>query len=219
MDVAIYQEDGVESGDTADLDPTVFDIEPNDHVIWLDVKRIQAHQRQGTSKTKERSEVRGSGRKLYRQKGTGNARVGDAQSPIRRGGGRAHGARPRDYAHDLNQKEKQLARRSALSYKAASENIRVLEDFSFDRPDTRGLTDLLEFLDVGGHDILLATTEVEREIYLSAQNLSHVNVQEVNSINTVDILDADVVLLQEGALEWLTNVLTTAPTVDLAPQA
>ncbi|CBH24158.1 50S ribosomal protein L4 [Salinibacter ruber] len=209
MDVEIYQEDGVESGETAALDPTVFDIEPNDHIIWLDVKRIQAHQRQGTSKTKERGEVRGSGRKLYRQKGTGNARVGDAQSPIRRGGGRAHGARPRDYAHDLNQKEKRLARRSALSYKAANENIQVIENFSLDRPDTRGLTDLFELLGVEGQDILLATAEVEREVYLSSQNLPDVNVQEVQSINTVDILDADVVLLQEGALDWLTDVLST----------
>jgi large subunit ribosomal protein L4 len=213
MDVEIYQEDGVESGDTADLDPTVFDIEPNDHIIWLDVKRIQAHQRQGTSKTKERGEVRGSGRKLYRQKGTGNARVGDAQSPIRRGGGRAHGARPRDYAHDLNKKEKRLARRSALSYKAENDNIRVIEDFSLDRPDTRGLTDLFELLEVEGQDILLATADVEREVYLSSQNLPDVNVQEVRSINTVDILDADVVLLQEGALDWLTDVLSTEEAV------
>ncbi|WP_208426841.1 MULTISPECIES: 50S ribosomal protein L4 [Salinibacter] len=209
MDVDIYQDDGVESGETAELDPTVFDIEPNDHIIWLDVKRIQAHQRQGTSKTKERGEVRGSGRKLYRQKGTGNARVGDAQSPIRRGGGRAHGARPRDYAHDLNQKEKRLARRSALSYKAANDNIQVIENFSLDRPDTRGLTDLFDLLGVEGQDILLATAEVEREVYLSSQNLPDVNVQEVQSINTVDILDADVVLLQEGALDWLTDVLST----------
>lgn len=216
MDVEIYQEDGVGSGETVELDPSVFDIEPNDHVIWLDVKRIQAHQRQGTNKTKERGEVRGSGRKLYRQKGTGNARVGDAQSPIRRGGGRAHGARPRDYTHDLNKKEKRLARRSALSYKADNDNVHIVEDFSMDRPDTRGLTDLFELLDVDGQDILLATTEVEREIYLSAQNLEHVNVQEVNSINTVDILDADVVVFQEGALDWLTNILTTAPVVDLA---
>ena len=216
MDVEIYQEDGVGSGETVELDPSVFDIEPNDHIIWLDVKRIQAHQRQGTNKTKERGEVRGSGRKLYRQKGTGNARVGDAQSPIRRGGGRAHGARPRDYTHDLNKKEKRLARRSALSYKADNDNIHVVEDFSMDRPNTRGLTDFFELLGVDGQDILLATTDVEREIYLSAQNLEHVNVQEVNSINTVDILDADVVVLQEGALDWLTNVLTTAPVVDLA---
>jgi large subunit ribosomal protein L4 len=216
MDVAIYQEDGVESGETATLDPTVFDIEPNDHVLWLDVKRIQAHQRQGTSKTKERSEVRGSGRKLYRQKGTGNARVGDAQSPIRRGGGRAHGARPRDYTHDLNQKEKKLARRSALSYKAAADRIWVLEDFSFDRPSTRGLVDILAFFDLADDDVLLATAEVERALYRSAGNLSNVNVQEVNSINTVDILDADALLLQKGAVDWLNNVLTTAPTVELA---
>lgn len=210
MDVEIYQDDGVRAERTAELEPTVFDIEPNDHVIWLDVKRIQAHERQGTNKTKERSEVRGSGRKLYRQKGTGNARVGDAQSPIRRGGGRAHGARPRDYTHNLNQKEKQLARRSALSYKAQSDAIRVVEDFSLDRPSTRELTDLFDLLEIDDEqDILIATTDVEREIYLSAQNLSNVNVQEVNSINTVDILDADVVLLQEGALEWLTDVLST----------
>jgi large subunit ribosomal protein L4 len=135
--------------------------------------------------------------------------VGDAQSPIRRGGGRAHGARPRDYTHDLNKKEKRLARRSALSYKAKNDGIRVIEDFSLDRPDTRGLADLFDLLDVDGQDILLATAEVEREIYLSAQNLPDVNVQEVQSINTVDILDADVVLLQEGALEWLTDVLST----------
>ncbi|PSQ99263.1 MAG: 50S ribosomal protein L4, partial [Bacteroidetes bacterium SW_11_64_17] len=124
--------------------------------------------------------------------------------------------RPRDYTHDLNKKEKRLARRLALSYKADNDNIHIVEDFSMDRPDTRGLTDLFELLGVDGQDILLATTDVEREIYLSAQNLEHVNVQEVNSINTVDILDADVVVLQEGALDWLTNVLTTAPVVDLA---
>lgn len=209
MDVEIYQDDGVGSGRTVELDSTVFDVEPNDHVIWLDVKRIQAHERQGTSKTKERSEVRGSGRKLYRQKGTGNARVGDAQSPIRRGGGRAHGARPRDYAHNLNQKEKRLARRSALSYKVENDNLRVVEDFSLDRPSTREVTDLLGLLEIENEDVLLVTSEVEREIYLGAKNLSNVNVQEVNSINTVDILDADVVVLQEGALEWLTDVLST----------
>lgn len=216
MDVEIYQDDGVGSGRTVTLDSTVFDIEPNDHIIWLDVKRIQAHERQGTNKTKERSEVRGSTRKLYRQKGTGNARVGDAQSPIRRGGGRAHGARPRNYKHDLNQKEKQLARRSALSYKVQDDAIRVVEDFSLDGPSTRELVDLLDLLDIKGEKVLLATTDVEREVYLSAQNLPDVNVREVNSINTVDILDADVLLFQEGALEWITNVLSTEPKAEAA---
>jgi len=210
MDVEIFQDDGVGSGRTATLEPSVFEIEPNDHIIWLDVKRIQAHERQGTSKTKERAEVRGSTRKLYRQKGTGNARVGDAQSPIRRGGGRAHGARPRNYTHNLNRKEKRLARRSALAYKAQSDALRVVEDFSMDRPSTRELKDLLDLLDAGEEKVLLATTEVEKEIYHSAQNLSNVNVQEVQSINTVDILDANIVVFQEGALDWLTNVL--APT-------
>ncbi len=211
MDVDIYQDDGVSSGRTATLVPTVFDVEPNNHVIWLDVKRIQAHERQGTNKTKERSEVRGSGRKLYRQKGTGNARVGDAQSPIRRGGGRAHGARPRDYDHDLNRKEKRLARRSALSYKAQDDAVRVVEDYSMDRPSTRELTDLLDLLEIGDGKVLFATSEVEKEIYHSAQNLSKVNVREVQSVNTVDILDADVVVFQESALDWITKVLAPDP--------
>ncbi|HKL87648.1 MAG TPA: 50S ribosomal protein L4, partial [Salinibacter sp.] len=206
----IFQDDGVGSGRTATLEPSVFEIEPNDHIIWLDVKRIQAHERQGTSKTKQRAEVRGSTRKLYRQKGTGNARVGDAQSPIRRGGGRAHGARPRNYSHDLNRKEKRLARRSALAYKAQSDALRVVEDFSMERPSTRELKDLLDLLDAGEEKVLLATTDVEKEIYHSAQNLSDVNVREVQSINTVDILDANIVVFQEGALDWLTDVL--APT-------
>ena len=210
MDVEVYQDDGVGAGRTATLDPTVFEIEPNNHIIWLDVKRIQAHERQGTNKTKERSEVRGSTRKLYRQKGTGNARVGDAQSPIRRGGGRAHGARPRSYDHDLNKKEKRLARRSALAYKAQADAVRVVEDFSMDRPSTRELKDLLELLDLEGQKVLVATSEVEIEIYRSAQNLSNVNVREVQSVNTVDILDADAVVFQEGALEWITDVLSTA---------
>jgi len=210
MDVEIFQDDGVGSGRTATLEPSVFEIEPNDHIIWLDVKRIQAHERQGTSKTKQRAEVRGSTRKLYRQKGTGNARVGDAQSPIRRGGGRAHGARPRNYSHDLNRKEKRLARRSALAYKVQSDALRVVEDFSMERPSTRELKDLLDLLDAGEEKVLLATTDVEKEIYHSAQNLSDVNVREVQSINTVDILDANIVVFQEGALDWLTDVL--APT-------
>lgn len=213
MEVEILQDDGVKAGRMASLDPTVFEIDPNDHVIWLDVKRIQAHERQGTNKTKERSEVRGSGRKLYRQKGTGNARVGDAQSPIRRGGGRAHGARPRDYTHNLNKKEKRLARRSALSYKAQDGNVRVIEDFSMEHPSTRELLDLFGLLDLEGTKVLLATDGVEKEIYHSAQNLSAVNVREVQSINTVDILDADVVLFQEGALQWMTDVLATEDAV------
>lgn len=207
MDVEILQEDGIGSGRDVALDPSVFGMEPNDHVIWLDVRRIQAAQRQGTSKTKERSEVRGSGRKLYRQKGTGRARVGDAKSPIRRGGGRAHGARPRDYSLNLNKKTKRLARRSALSYKARDEAVRVIEDFSMDAPGTRRLRELLDVLDLAGRKVLLVTTELEREIYLSSRNIPALQVREAKSLNTIDVLKAEVVLFQEGALDVITDLL------------
>jgi len=209
MDVEILQEDGIGSGRDATLDSSVFGIEPNDHVIWLDVRRIQAAQRQGTSKTKQRSEVRGSGRKLYRQKGTGNARVGDAQSPIRRGGGRAHGARPRQYKLNLNKKTKRLARRSALSYKAQEDAVRVIEDFSMDAPSTRQLRELLSLIDLADQKVLLVTADTEREIYLSSRNVSNLTVQEARSLNSVDILDAEVILFQEHALEHVTDILAT----------
>jgi large subunit ribosomal protein L4 len=217
MDVEIYQEDGIGSGRSVTLDSSVFEIEPNDHVIWLDVKRIQAHQRQGTAKTKERSEVRGSTRKLYRQKGTGNARVGDAKSPIRRGGGRAHGARLRNYTQNLNKKTKRLARRSALSYKAQSDSLRVVENFSIDPPSTKKLTEFFDLLEIEDEKILLITDGVEEGILRSASNLPKVNVQEAGSINTVDILDAETVVLQEGALEHLTQILSTGEEADAEP--
>lgn len=210
MDLEIYQDDGVGSGRSVALDPTVFDIEPNDHVIWLDVKRIQAHQRQGTAKTKERAEVRGSTRKLYRQKGTGNARVGDAKSPIRRGGGRAHGARLRNYTQNLNKKTKRLARRSALSYKAQNDRLRVIEDFEIEPPSTKALTGLFDLLEIDVAKILVVTDGVRNGILRSARNLPKVNVREAGSLNTVDILDAEMVLLQKGALDHVTEILSTA---------
>lgn len=207
MDVEILQEDGIGTGRTVSLDPSVFGIEPNDHVIWLDVRRIQAGRRQGTHKTKERSEVRGSTRKLHRQKGTGRARVGDAKSPIRRGGGRAFGPSPRDYTLDLNKKTRRLARRSALSYKAQNEAVRVVEDFSMDAPSTREMADLINLLDLEGQKVLLVTTETEPMIYRSARNHPKLSVQEAQSLNTVDILDAEVIVFQEGALEHVTDIL------------
>ena len=210
MDVEILQEDGIGSGRTVTLEPTVFDIEPNDHVIWLDVRRIQAHNRQGTHKTKERSEVRGSTRKLYRQKGTGRARVGDAKSPIRRGGGRAFGPSPRDYQLNLNKKTKRLARRSALSYKAQEDAVRVVEDFSMDAPSTRQLRELINLLEVGDKKVLIVTADTEREIYLSGRNVPNVTVQEAKSLCTLDILNADVLVFQEGALDYITDLLGAA---------
>ncbi len=210
MDLDIYQQDGSETGRTASLDPSVFDIEPNDHVLWLDVRRIQAHDRQWTHKTKERSEVRGSTRKLYRQKGTGYARAGDAKSPIRKAGGRTHGPKPRAYRPNLNKKTRRLARRSALSYKARAGALHLVEDFSMERPHTRSLVDLVDALEVGGQKVLVLTSQNEPEIYASSRNLPKVKVKEGRSASTLDLLDADVVVLQEGALDALTQVLSTA---------
>jgi large subunit ribosomal protein L4 len=210
MDVEILQEDGIGSGRTTTLEPTVFDIEPNDHVIWLDVRRIQAHNRQGTHKTKERSEIRGSTRKLYRQKGTGRARVGDAKSPIRRGGGRAFGPSPRDYRLNLNKKTKRLARRSALTYKVHDDALHVVEDFSMDAPSTRQLRELLSLLDLSDQKVLVVTTNTEPEIYLSSRNMDSVTVQEAKSLSTLDVLGADAVVLQEGALDYITDLLGVA---------
>jgi large subunit ribosomal protein L4 len=210
MEVEIYQEDGAESGRSATLDASIFEIEPNDHVIWLDVKRIQAHKRQGTAKTKQRSEIRGSTRKLYRQKGTGNARVGDAKSPIRRGGGRAHGPQPRNYRQNLNKKTKRLARRSAFAYKADADAVRIVEDFTMEVPSTSAIKDMLTALDLDGKKVLIVTGENSPTVYRSARNLSKVSVQEAGSLNTIDVLDAEVVILQESALEKLTDLLSTA---------
>jgi len=210
MEVDIYKQDGAAAGRSVELDASIFEIEPNDHVIWLDVKRIQAHKRQGTAKTKQRSEIRGSTRKLYRQKGTGNARVGDAKSPIRRGGGRAHGPQPRNYRQNLNKKTKRLARRSALAYKAEAEALRIVEDFSLETPSTRAVNDLLTALEISDQKVLIVTGENSPTVYRSARNLPKVSVQEAGSLNTIDVLDADVVVLQESALDELTRVLSVA---------
>ena len=210
MEVEIYQEDGAATGRSVALDASIFEIEPNDHVIWLDVKRIQAHNRQGTAKTKQRSEIRGSTRKLYRQKGTGNARVGDAKSPIRRGGGRAHGPQPRNYRQNLNKKTKRLARRSALAYKAEADALRIVEDFTMEAPSTSGINDMLTALELDDKKVLVVTGENSPTVYRSARNLPKVSVQEAGSLNTIDVLDAEVVILQESALGKLTDLLSTA---------
>jgi large subunit ribosomal protein L4 len=210
MELDVLQQDGTSTGRTVALDASVFGIEPNDHVVWLDVRRIQAHQRQGTHKAKERSEVRGSTRKLYRQKGTGNARVGDAKSPIRRGGGRAFGPRPRQYGLDLNRKEKRLARRSVLSDRAQNGGVRVVEDFSMDAPSTRQLRDLVGALDLSGRKVLLVTGQHAPTIYRSSTNLKKVHVQEARNLNTVELLDHEVIVFQESALEQLTDLLGLA---------
>ncbi|NBB74020.1 MAG: 50S ribosomal protein L4 [Bacteroidetes bacterium] len=213
MELDVYSQDGLSTGRTVMLDDAIFGIEPNEHVVWLDVRRIQAGARQGTHKTKERSDVRGSRRKLYRQKGTGLARAGDAKSPIRKTGGRAHGARPRSYDLDLNKKTRQLARRSAFSAKAQDEALRVVEDFSLDVPNTRQLAEMLQELELVDQKVLILTTAHEPAMYKSSRNMPKVTVKEARNASTLDVLKAQVILLQEGAFDVLRNTFGTAEPV------
>lgn len=210
MELKVYQADGSDAGRTVTLEASVFDIEPNDHVLWLDVRRIQANGRQGTHKAKERNEIRGSTRKLYRQKGTGNARAGDIKSPLRRGGGVTFGPRPRTYGIKVNRKTQQLARRSALTYKAREEALRIVEDFSYDAPSTKQLRDLVSNLDLAGRKVLILTGDHNPNVYASSRNVRGVTVREARNASTLDVLDAQVVVLQEGALERLNEVLGSA---------
>ncbi|MGK7296284.1 MAG: 50S ribosomal protein L4 [Candidatus Wenzhouxiangella sp. M2_3B_020] len=210
MDTPVYTLDGTEAGRSATLEETVFGIEPNDHAIWLDVRRIQAHARQGTHKTKERNEKAGSTRKLYRQKGTGMARAGDAKSPIRKTGGRAHGARPRKYRLNLNRKTKRLARASALTYKAQEEAVRVVEDFTFEAPSTAKLRDLVGAFDASEKKVLVLTSENSPNVFRSSRNMPKVKVHEARNASTFDLLDADLIVIQEGGLQQLNETLGTA---------
>lgn len=207
MKLTVYTRQGSDAGRTVELDESVFGIEPNDHAIWLDVRAAQAHARQGTHKTKERSEVRGSTRKLYRQKGTGNARVGDAKSPIRIGGGTIFGPRPHAYSIGVNRKTKQLARRSALTYKAQNDALRVVEDFTLDAPKTREIVGLLKGAELDGKRVLFLTGSTDDVLYRSARNVPGLTVRTATGASTLDLMSAQVVLLQEAALGALTDAL------------
>lgn len=207
MKLQVFNRSGKDTGRTVELDEAVFGIEPNDHVMWLDVKAVQAHKRQGTHKTKERGEVNYSRRKLYRQKGTGNARAGDRRSPVRVGGGTIFGPRPHDYQVGVNKKTRRLARRSALAYKLREEALRVIEDFSIDVPKTREVADMLRALELDGRKVLLLTAEHDEGVYRSARNIPRVSVRRAGEASTVDLMNAQVVLLQEGAVESLTAAL------------
>lgn len=207
MDVKVYRKDGKEAGRTVSLDASVFDVEPNDHAIWLDVRAIQAAARQGTHKAKERAEVAGSTRKLYRQKGTGGSRAGSAKSPIRKSGGTTFGPRPRQYRVNVNRKTKQVARRSALTYKARENAVHVVEDFGIDTPSTRAVVGLLQSMELAGAKVLVLTAESNDAIYKSGRNLRKVNVRDASSLSTLDVLEAGALVVQEGALEVLSNLL------------
>jgi len=203
MELAIYNITGEDTGKKATLSDEIFSIEPNDHAIYLDVKQYMANNRQGTHKAKERGDIVGSTRKIKRQKGTGTARAGSIKSPIFRGGGRIFGPRPRSYSFKLNRKLKQLARKSALSYKAKGDALKVLTDFSFEAPKTKEFVALRKNLKVNDKKTLLVLSENNDNIFLSSRNLQDAKVVTVNELSTYDIMNATVVLFAENALEPL----------------
>lgn len=207
MDINVLDIKGQETGRKVTLSESVFGIEPNDHVIYLDVKQYMADQRQGTHKSKERSEVSGSTRKLGRQKGGGGARRGDINSPVLVGGGRVFGPKPRDYRFKLNKKVKNLARRSALSYKAQEQAILVVEDFNFEAPKTKDFVNIAKNLKVDGKKLLLLLPEANKNVFLSARNLQKVHVMVAKDVNTYKILDADVLIVTENSLKAVEGIL------------
>ena len=207
MEVSVYNIKGEDTGRKITLNESIFGIEPNDHAIYLDVKQFLANKRQGTAKSKERSEISGSTRKLGRQKGGGGARHGDINSPVMVGGGRVFGPTPRDYSFKLNKKVKQLARKSALSYKALNGGLMVVEDFSFEAPKTKEFVALLNNLKVSDKKLLLVLPEANKNVYLSARNLQRAKVQTVSGVNTYRVLDAGVVMFTEKALSAIDELL------------
>ncbi|MEZ2336530.1 50S ribosomal protein L4 [Mucilaginibacter sp. RCC_168] len=208
MEVNVLNVSGKETGAKVQLPESVFGIEPNDHAIYLDVKQYLANQRQGTHKAKQRNEIAGSTRKLYKQKGTGGARAGSVKSPLFNGGGRVFGPQPRDYSFKLNKKLKSLARKSALSYKAKDNNILVLEDFSFDSIKTKNYLKMEADLNVTNDKTLLVIAAADNNnVYLSSRNLKKSKVISVEQLNTYDVLNAGKLLLTTGAVKTLEEAL------------
>lgn len=203
MELNIVNIAGEDTGKKITLNDSIFKVEPNDHAIYLDVKQYLANKRQGTHKSKERSDIAGSTRKIKRQKGTGTARAGSIKSPLFRGGGRVFGPKPRDYSFKLNKKLKQLARKSALSYKLVNNNIKVVEDFNFEAPKTKEFVNLRNNLEVADKKVLLVLSEQNKNIYLSSRNLQDVKVVTVSDLATYDIMNASVVLFLENSLDTL----------------
>ena len=207
MEVKVLNIQGQETGKTIELKDSIFNIEPNDHAIYLDVKRYLANQRQGTHKTKERGEVAGSRRKLRRQKGTGYARVGDIKNPLFRGGGRVFGPRPRSYNLKLNKKVKILARKSALTYKAKDNAITVVEDFEFEAPKTKKFVEIRKNLNLNDKKLLWVFKSKNNNVYLSARNLKDANVITISELNTYNILNHKHIVLSETAAKYINEIL------------
>ena len=203
MELAILKIDGNETGRKVNLNDSIFGIEPNDHAIYLDTKQFLANQRQGTHKTKERSEIIGSTRKIKRQKGTGTARAGSIKNPIFRGGGRTFGPTPRYYGFKLNKKVKQLARKSALSYKASTNNIIILEDFSLEGPKTKEMIKIGDNLKITDKKSLIVLSEQNKNIYLSARNIQGVEVVTAAELSTYEIMKASTLVFVESAVDVL----------------
>ena len=206
MELNILDIKGKETGKKVSLDDTVFGIEPNDHAIYLDVKQYLANKRQGTHKSQGRSEVAGSTRKLGRQKGSGGARPGDIKSPVRVGGGRIFGPVPRDYSFKLNKKVKQLARKSALSYKAKDNAITVLSELNFDAPKTKDFVAMMKNLQVADKKTLFVLSNGNKNVYLSARNLARVNVVTVSELNTYAVLNAKSLVLTEDSVAAIEQI-------------
>lgn len=203
MQVTVYNSKGESTGRTIELPDEVFGIEPHEHSVWLDVKRYLAAQRQGTHKSKERSEMSGSTRKLHRQKGTGGSRKGDINNPLYRGGGRVFGPRPRTYDIRVNAKVRRLARRSALSAKAKAGNIIVIEDISFETPKTKAFAQILQALQLRDKKALLVTGAYDKTLYLSCRNLPKADITPATDLNTYQILNANAIILAESAIETI----------------
>jgi large subunit ribosomal protein L4 len=203
MELSILNIDGKETGRKVNLNDSIFGIKPNDHAIYLDTKQFLANQRQGTHKSKQRGEVTGSTRKIKRQKGTGTARAGSIKNPLFRGGGRIFGPQPRFYGFKLNRKLKQLARKSALSYKASTNNIIVLEDFSFEAPKTKEMVKMGNNLNIGNKKSLFVLPEQNKNIYLSSRNVQGVEVVTAGELSTYKIMRASTLVLVESAVDVL----------------
>ena len=206
MELAIYNIKGEDSGRKAQLNDEVFAIEPNEHAVYLDVKQYLANQRQGTHKSKERSEVSGSTRKLHKQKGGGGARIGDINSPLLSGGGRVFGPRPRDYRFKLNKKLKALARRSALSSKALDGQIMVVEDFQIAEPKTKDFLNIIKNLKLDGKKMHLVLADQNKNVYLSARNVPNAQIITASDVNTYVLMNSNAILLTESSLEVINKL-------------
>ncbi|MEX2336698.1 MAG: 50S ribosomal protein L4 [Fulvivirga sp.] len=207
MNVSVVKYSGEDTGRKISLSKEIFGIEPNDHAIYLDVKQYLANQRQGTHKSKERAEISGSTRKIKKQKGTGTARAGSIKSPIFRGGGRVFGPSPRDYTFKLNKKLKELARKSALTYKAKDKSIAIVEDFELEAPKTKDYIKMLQTLSLGDKKTLLVLGTNNKNVVLSGRNIQNTRVITADSLNTYDVLNADNLILSESSVEKIDNLL------------